>query len=57
MSLDAKYIFVDVEFLKSISKWMESLKYLNDLDVEEKALVVATTDMILEQLSELIDES
>lgn len=56
MSLDAKYIFVDVEFLKSISECMESLKSLNELDVEDRAMIVATTDMIEEQIEELVNE-
>lgn len=56
MSLDAKYIFVDIEFLKAISECMQSLKSINEVDIEDRALIIATTDMIEEQIDELVGD-
>lgn len=56
MSLDSKYIFVDIEFLKSISECIESLKKFDEYDNEDKALVMAASDMAIEQIDELVDE-
>ena len=55
MSLDSKYIFVDIEFLKSISECIESLKRFDEYDNGDKALVMAASDIAIEQIDELID--